>query len=89
MTVATAFDLILAGAGSAILLQEGSKMIRWVVVIFFAVIVFSALLPWLEKLGIGRLPGDLRFKLFGRIFSLPFASTILISLAVLLIARFF
>ena len=63
-------------------------MIRWVLVIFFAVIVFSALLPWLEKLGIGKLPGDLRFKLFGRIFSLPFASTILISLIVLLIARF-
>ncbi len=63
-------------------------MIRWVVVIFFAVIVFSALLPLLEKLGIGRLPGDLRFKLFGRIFSLPFASTILISLVVLLLARF-
>jgi len=63
-------------------------MIRWVLVIFFAVIVFSSLLPWLEKLGIGRLPGDLRFKLFGRVFSLPFASTILLSAVVFLIARF-
>lgn len=63
-------------------------MIRWVVVIFLAVIVFSSLLPWLEKLGIGRLPGDLRFKLFGRLFSLPFASTILISAVVFLLARF-
>lgn len=67
---------------------KGDEMIRWVLVIFIALIVFSTLLPWLEKLGIGRLPGDLRFKLFGRVFSLPFASTILISLAVLLIARF-
>jgi hypothetical protein len=67
--------------------REG-PMIRWVVVIFFALIVFTGLLPWLEKLGIGRLPGDLRFKLFGRVFSLPFASTILLSLAVLLLARF-
>lgn len=63
-------------------------MIRWVIVIFVALIVFSSLLPWLEKLGIGRLPGDVRFKLFGRIYSLPFASTILISLIVLLIGRF-
>lgn len=63
-------------------------MIRWVLVIFLAIIVFSSLLPWLEKLGIGRLPGDLRFKLFGRIFSLPFASTILISVVVFLVARF-
>lgn len=63
-------------------------MIRWVVVIFLAVIVFSTLLPWLERLGIGRLPGDLRFKLFGRVFSLPFASTILISSVVFIVARF-
>lgn len=63
-------------------------MIRWVIVIFVALIIFSRLLPWLETLGIGRLPGDFRFRLFGREFSLPFASTILISLLVLLIGRF-
>jgi hypothetical protein len=62
-------------------------MIRWVVVIFLAVIVFSSLLPWLEKLGIGRLPGDLRFRLFGRSFSLPFASTILLSTVVFVLAK--
>jgi len=62
-------------------------VIRWIVVIFLAVIVFSTLLPWLEKLGIGRLPGDLRFRLFGRIYSLPFASTILISVVVFLLAK--
>lgn len=64
-------------------------MIRWVLTIFVVVIVFSSALPWLEKLGIGRLPGDVRFRLFGRTFSFPFASTILISLLVLLIARIF
>jgi len=63
-------------------------MIRWVLVIFLAVIIFSSILPWLERLGIGRLPGDLRFRLFGRVFSLPFASTILISVVVFLVARF-
>lgn len=56
------------------------SMIRWTLTIFIALIVFSALLPWLEKLGVGRLPGDLRFKLFGKQFFLPFASTILLSL---------
>ena len=64
-------------------------MIRWVLTIFFVVIVLSSALPWLEKLGIGRLPGDVRFRLFGRTFSFPFASTILISLLVLLLARIF
>ncbi len=73
---------------TAAIVCKGRFMIRWVLVIFFAVIVFSSLLPWLEKLGIGRLPGDLRFKLFGRVFSLPFASTILLSAVIFLIARF-
>lgn len=63
-------------------------MIRWVIAIFIGLTVFSALLPWLQKLGVGRLPGDIRFTLFGHSFCLPFASTILISLVVFLIARF-
>ncbi len=62
-------------------------MIRWVLVIFIALIVFTALLPWLEKLGIGRLPGDVRFKLFGRVWSLPFASTVLLSALAFLVAK--
>ncbi|MBC3809018.1 DUF2905 domain-containing protein [Undibacterium seohonense] len=63
-------------------------MIRWVVVIFIGLVVFANLLPWLQKLGIGKLPGDLRFKLFGKIFTIPFASTVLLSLAILLVAKF-
>ena len=55
-------------------------MIRWLLTLFIAMVVFSAMLPWLEKLGVGRLPGDLRFTLFGRKIMLPFASTILFSL---------
>jgi hypothetical protein len=62
-------------------------MARWFLVIFIAVIVFSAALPWLEKFGIGRLPGDLRFRLFGKTVFLPFASTVLLSTVVFLIAR--
>ncbi|MBM3337210.1 MAG: DUF2905 domain-containing protein [Betaproteobacteria bacterium] len=63
-------------------------MFRWLLTIFLALVVFSSLLPWLERLGVGRLPGDLRFSIFGKTFFLPFASTILLSLAIFLIARF-
>lgn len=63
-------------------------MIRWVLVIFIGLIVFANLLPWLQKLGIGRLPGDFRCKLFGKILTIPFTSTILLSLFVLLLAKF-
>lgn len=63
-------------------------MIRWVLTIFIALVIFTALLPWLEKLGIGRMPGDVRFTLFGRKFFLPFASTLLLSMLALAIGRF-
>jgi len=62
-------------------------MIRWVLVIFFALLIFPALVPELQKLGIWRLPGDLRFKLFGRVFCMPFGSTILISAIAFAIAK--
>jgi hypothetical protein len=63
-------------------------MFRWLLTIFLALVIFSSLLPWLEKLGVGRLPGDLRFSIFGKTFFLPFASTVLLSLVIFLIARF-
>lgn len=62
-------------------------MIRWVAAIFIGLFVFYALLPGLEKLGVGRLPGDIRFKLFGTIFCLPFGSTVLWSALAFLIAE--
>ena len=63
-------------------------MIRWVLTIFIALIVFSAVLPWLEKFGVGRLPGDVKFTVFGKTIFLPFASTILLSTVIFLVARF-
>ena len=55
-------------------------MIRWLIVIFVALLIFSGLRTWLEKIGLGRLPGDFRFRLFGREFFIPLASCILLSL---------
>ena len=63
-------------------------MIRWLLTLFLALVVFSSLLPWLERLGIGRLPGDVRFSIFGMKIFLPFASTILLAMVILLIGRF-
>lgn len=63
-------------------------MFRWLLVIFLALVLFSSILPWLEKLGVGHLPGDVRFSLFGKRIFLPFASTILLSVVIFLVARF-
>jgi len=45
--------------------------------------------PGLQRLGIGRLPGDVRFKIKGKEVLLPFASTVVLSLALMLLARLF
>ena len=63
-------------------------MIRWVIVIFLALVLISWFTPMLQKLGFGRLPGDLRFKLFGREFFIPLTTTLLLSLLCAGIARF-
>jgi len=62
-------------------------MIRWMIVIFLALLLISWFSPALQKLGFGRLPGDLRFRLFGRDMFLPFTSTILLSLLAAGIAK--
>lgn len=62
-------------------------MLRWFFTIFFALVILSATLPWLERLGLGRLPGDVRFRLWKWDVHLPFASTVLLSLLVMGVAK--
>jgi len=62
-------------------------MIRWFIVIFLALMVISWLTPVLHKLGFGKLPGDLRFRLFGRDWFVPITTTILLSLIASVISQ--
>jgi Protein of unknown function (DUF2905) len=55
-------------------------MTRWLIVVFLALLLINAVTPWLQKLGFGRLPGDIRFKLFGREIFIPLASKVILSL---------
>ena len=55
------------------------------VVIFLALVLISWLTPLLQKLGFGKLPGDLRFRLFGREWFIPLTTTIVLSLVASLI----
>lgn len=63
-------------------------MWRWLLVVFLVLMLVNSLTPWFQKLGFGRLPGDFRFKLFGRDFFLPITSTLLLSMVAAAIARF-
>jgi hypothetical protein len=60
---------------------------RFVVTLFIALIVLAALQPWLQKLGLGKLPGDVRFRIGKREVLLPFASTLVLTGLVFLIGR--
>ncbi len=62
-------------------------MIRWLIAIFLVLMVFTGLHRWLEKIGLGRLPGDFRFRLFGREFFVPIGSSVLLSLIALALSK--
>ncbi|HKI64204.1 MAG TPA: DUF2905 domain-containing protein [Burkholderiales bacterium] len=62
-------------------------MLKWLLTLFVALAVLSAVQPWFSRLGLGRLPGDLKVPLRGRTYYIPFASTVVLSLAVYLIGR--
>ena len=64
-------------------------MFRWVIVTFLALLLISWVRPWLEKMGLGKLPGDFQFKLFGRDWFIPLTSTLLLSFILGLIVKFF
>jgi hypothetical protein len=63
-------------------------MLKWLIAVFCAVFVIGLLKPRLARwLRIGRLPGDVRFRLRGREYSFPFATTILFSFVLAVISR--
>ena len=62
-------------------------MIRWVLVIFLALMLISWFTPLLHRLGFGRLPGDFRFRLFGRAWFLPVTTTLILSGLASLVSR--
>jgi hypothetical protein len=62
-------------------------MFRWLLVIFLALLLINWLSPLLGKLGFGKLPGDFRFKLFGREWFIPLTTTVMLSVVAAVIAK--
>lgn len=63
-------------------------MLKWLLVVALALVLFSGLMPLLRRLGVGRLPGDFEFRAFGREWSIPLTSTVLLSLLAAALARY-
>jgi hypothetical protein len=64
-------------------------MLKWLVTLIAALLVMGLLTPRLNRLGLGRLPGDVRVKRARGTFYFPFTSVILLSLALSLLAYLF
>ena len=58
---------------------------RWLIVFLLASVLFSGLRVWFERLGLGKLPGDFRFRWRGREIYLPVTSSLVLSLLAMLI----
>jgi hypothetical protein len=62
-------------------------MLRWLIVVFLALVFINGFGPWLQRIGLGRLPGDFQFRLFGRDWFIPLTSTVLLSFVVSLLVK--
>jgi hypothetical protein len=60
-------------------------MQRWLIVLGVALLAAGLLWPWLAKLGLGRLPGDLRYERDGFTFYFPLTTGILVSVVLSLL----
>lgn len=62
-------------------------MLKWLLTLFVALLVLSVVAPGLARVGLGRLPGDLRIPLRGRVLYVPFTSTVLLSFLLYLLGH--
>ena len=53
---------------------------RWLLVFLLAFLVFNGLTAWLRRIGLGTLPGAFSFRLGGRDWHVPLASSLVLSL---------
>ena len=58
---------------------------RWLIVFLLACLVFNGLQHWLRRVGLGRLPGDFHFRAGGRDWYVPLASSVVLSVLMMLI----
>lgn len=75
----------MSGPARRISTVGASDMARWLIMLGVVLILAGLLWPWLTKLGLGRLPGDIVIERDGFRFYFPLMTSILISLVLSLI----
>ncbi|PZP54830.1 MAG: DUF2905 domain-containing protein [Azospira oryzae] len=64
-------------------------MSRWLIIIGLILVAAGLLWPWLSKLGLGRLPGDIHIEKEGFSFYFPITTSIIVSLVLTLLLWIF
>jgi uncharacterized membrane protein len=64
-------------------------MTKWLITIGIVLVVLGIAWPLLAKLGLGSLPGDVKFERKGYTFYFPVTTSILISLVIMLVLWIF
>lgn len=62
-------------------------MLKWLLTVLVVLVILAAARPWLGRFAPGRLPGDWRIPLRGRVLYVPLASTVILSLLVWALAK--
>lgn len=67
-------------------------MLKWLLTVLIVLVILAFATPWIRRVagrhGVSRMPGDFQIPVRGRLYYVPFASTIVLSLLVYLIVRF-
>ena len=58
---------------------------RWLLVFLLACVLFNGLQGWLRKIGLGKLPGDFSWRIGGRDWYVPLASSVVLTVLAMLI----
>ena len=64
-------------------------MARWLVIVGLVLVVVGLAWPWLSRLGLGRLPGDIHIERDGFNFYFPITTSIIVSLVISLVIWLF
>lgn len=57
-------------------------MARWLVIVGLVLVLVGLAWPWLARLGLGRLPGDIHIERDGFNFYFPLTTSIIVSLVI-------
>jgi len=58
---------------------------RWLILVGAVLVVLGLAWPWLARLGLGRLPGDIRIERDGFGFYFPITTSLIVSIVISLI----